>query len=227
MLFRHWHVRPFALGWIRFPRDTQVVVGEIVLGAVLIVILADGIEAHRDRQLRHIQFRLRLLGALDVGLDPPPIFDVRLLRHRTTLLRGWGWFTSKSLPAKACPPDRILRATDYLVDYACDQPRARRVTRRGAATTLRRRARPAVRATLEFLPMPARSCLVRRAVSVRLAPILRVPALRVPPLRVADARAVCALLVAATRERFGARLNPRTIRHVKVSALVSASVQNR
>jgi len=83
MIFGERQIDPVTLGRIGRARDAQVVVGEIVLGAILIVVARNGVEAHRDRQLRHFLFGLLLLRArLLVGsLDPPSIFNVRLVRH--------------------------------------------------------------------------------------------------------------------------------------------------
>ena len=84
MLLGERHVDPIALRRIGLARDAQVVVGEIVLGAILIVVLRDLVEGHRDGKLRHLLFGFaRLLARLlEGGLDPPSIFDVRLVGHR-------------------------------------------------------------------------------------------------------------------------------------------------
>ncbi len=82
VLLGHRDVSPIALRRIGRARDAQVVVGEIFLGAILIVVACDGVEGHRDRQLRHFGLGLGALGFLEGGFDPPSIFDRRLLRHQ-------------------------------------------------------------------------------------------------------------------------------------------------
>ena len=84
---RHRDVRPLARRGIGLACDAQVVVGEIILCAILIVVARDLVESHRNRQLRQLGLGLDLLGPLDDGLDPPSIIDVRLLHHGKSLRR--------------------------------------------------------------------------------------------------------------------------------------------
>ncbi len=73
MLLGHRDVDPFAGPGIGGARDAEIVVGQVVLGAVLVVILGDRVEAHRDRQDGQVDFGAGLLGPFEVGLDPPSI----------------------------------------------------------------------------------------------------------------------------------------------------------
>ena len=66
---------------VRRLRDAQIIVGEVVLRAILIVVLADRVETHRDRQLRQLRLGRVRSGFFEGGLDPPAVFDVWLLRH--------------------------------------------------------------------------------------------------------------------------------------------------
>jgi hypothetical protein len=85
-------------------RDSQVVVGQIFLGPVLVVAARDRVKVLDDRQLHRSLFgiglfrrarfgagrvrssRYGLARPLDRGLDPPSVFDIWFLRHRAHII---------------------------------------------------------------------------------------------------------------------------------------------